>query len=216
MKFTENEMVFLNSITEGDTVFGIPLRFCIKQEKEKEIENTIQGLIQKGILKSKSVLSEQGVLPARALELYKESKTHIIINYIHIALIEGADSIVIIPAYNESEEYELLRIPRVALLYVLLKQYPVLRGRKYGMEKQTQIRKYEEFLNILKKYEGNLLVGTFYEGKMKSEQVYYWKGKELWCYDLETQINKEKDFVQVRKEMLRLLQIETEMYDNAE
>ena len=67
MRFTEHEMVFLNSITKGEVVFGIPLHFRTKNGRTVEIEKTIEGLIQKKILKSETELSELGVLPARIL-----------------------------------------------------------------------------------------------------------------------------------------------------
>ena len=82
MKFTEHEMVFFNSITKGDTVFGIPLHFRIKKDRAEEVEMTIKNLIKKQILKSEKELSRLGTLPARTLELYKQSKTYIIINYL--------------------------------------------------------------------------------------------------------------------------------------
>lgn len=43
-----------------------------------------------------------GFLPARALECYKESRNHVIINYLHIALLEQREAIVIIPLKIEN------------------------------------------------------------------------------------------------------------------
>ena len=39
MKFTEHEMVFFNSITKGNDVFGIPLKF--RTQKSHEVENAV-------------------------------------------------------------------------------------------------------------------------------------------------------------------------------
>ena len=121
MKFTEHEMVFFNSITKGNDVFGIPLKFRPQKGHEEEVKKTINGLIEKGVLASETELTKMGFFPARALECYKESRNHIIINYLHIALLEQREAIVIIPLKNR--EYEMLRLPRVAVLYLLLKIY---------------------------------------------------------------------------------------------
>lgn len=46
MKFTEHEMVFFNSITKGNDVFGIPLKFRTQKSHEEEVKKTINGLIE--------------------------------------------------------------------------------------------------------------------------------------------------------------------------
>ncbi len=48
MKFTEHEMVFFNSITKGNDVFGIPLKFRPQKGHEEEVKKTINGLIERG------------------------------------------------------------------------------------------------------------------------------------------------------------------------
>ena len=50
MRFTEHEMVFFNSITKGNDVFGIPLKFRTQKSHEEEVKKTINGLIEKGVL----------------------------------------------------------------------------------------------------------------------------------------------------------------------
>lgn len=209
MRFTEHEMVFLNSITKGEVVFGIPLHFRTKNGRTVEIEKTIEGLIQKKILKSETELSELGVLPARILELYKQSKTYIIINYLHIALIEGQDAIVIIPLKNK--EYELLRLPKVAIVYLLLKQYPVLQGAATGVQAGIKKVDYDSILSQLPSCEGNIMVGAFENNQIISEHVYYWKNDKVRRYDLNSQIEKEICVTEIRREILRLLQVDAEV-----
>lgn len=205
MRFTEHEMVFLNSITKGNTVFGIPLNFRAKEGHKEEVNKTIRGLVEKKVLKSETELSELGVLPARALELYKESKAHIIVNYLHIALIEKQEAIVIIPTKNR--EYELLRLPRMALIYLLLDRYPILRNAGKITETKAEMIEHDAFLRKLKEYDGNIMVGAFQEDKIVSEHVYYWKENQMYRYDLNQQLRKEVNSVQVRRELLKLLQI---------
>lgn len=47
MKFTEHEMVFFNSITNGNSVLGIPLNFRPEKDYDTEVQKTLQGLIKK-------------------------------------------------------------------------------------------------------------------------------------------------------------------------
>ena len=50
MRFTEHEMVFFNSITKGNDVFGIPLKFRTQKRHDEEVKKTINGLIEKCVL----------------------------------------------------------------------------------------------------------------------------------------------------------------------
>ena len=209
MRFTEHEMVFFNSITKGNTVLGIPLNFRPKDGHDKEVKRTVQGLIEKGVLKSETELSRQGALPARALECYKESNTHIIINYLHIALLEKKEAVVIIPLKNH--EYEMLKLPRVALLYLLLDKYPVLREIAKPVEVKSELVDIDTFLQELKEYDGNIMVGEFRDKAMVREQVYYWKDKVMYQYDWNNQLRKGVNSLQVRRELLTLLQISEEV-----
>lgn len=58
MRFTEHEMVFFNSITKGNDVFGIPLKFRPQKGHEEEVKKTINGLIEKGVLASETELTK--------------------------------------------------------------------------------------------------------------------------------------------------------------
>lgn len=209
MKFTEHEMVFFNSITKGNTVFGIPLGFRSKDGHDREVERTIQGLLEKGVLQSETELSRQGALPAMALECYKESKTHIIINYLHIALLEKREAVVIIPLKNR--EYEMLKLPRIALLYLLLNKYPLLRGEAKLTEGEPELVDIDTFLQELKEQEGNIMVGEFQNEAIVKEQVYFWKEERIYQYDLNAQLKREVSPVQIRRELLNLLQIREEV-----
>lgn len=209
MRFTEHEMVFFNSITKGNEVFGIPLKFRPEGNHEEEVKRTVKGLMEKGVLKSETELSRQGVLPARALECYKESKVHIIINYLHIALLEKKEAIVIIPLKNR--EYEMLRLPRVALVHLLLDKYPVLRAGAKTVDIKTEMMDMDTFLQELKEYEGNIMIGEFQNGVVERELVYYWKEEKMYQYDLNREIRKGVNAVQVRRELLKLLRITEEV-----
>ena len=169
--------------------------------------------MEKGVLKSETELSKEGALPARALECYKESNVHVIINYLHIALLEKKEAVVIIPLKNR--EYEMLRLPRVALLYLLLEKYPVLRGGGKTVKSQPELVDLDSFLQELKEQEGNIMAGEFQNGTMVREQVYYWKEDTVYQYNLNTQLRKEVSPAQARRELMKLLQINREVENYA-
>ena len=206
MRFTEHEMVFFNSITKGNDVFGIPLKFRTQKSHEEEVKKTINGLIEKGVLASETELTKMGFFPARALECYKESRNH-------IALLEQREAIVIIPLKNR--EYEMLRLPRVAVLYLLLKRYPVLQIGTVPEKEQLQLQDIDSFLREVKDCKENIMIGEFQDNALTKEWLYYWKNNQIFEYDLNRQIKREVGAVQVRRELLRLLAIDEEVKNYA-
>lgn len=207
MRFTEQEMVFFNSITKGKNLLGIPLHFH-RGENGDAIGQTINGLMEKGVLKSETELSEQGFLPAHALECYKNAKDHLILNYLHIAILEGDDAVVIIPL--KDREYEIFRTSRVALLYMLLKQYPVLCQAGEGSSEGEEQMDVDTFLKELTAYEGSIMAGKYHNGAVEREQVYFWQDEHLYRYMFGSRIKSKMDAVAVRRELLALLQIKME------
>lgn len=212
MRFTENEMVFFNSITRGNAVLGIPLNFRIKDSEDEEIKRTIRGLIKKSVLDSETQLSKLGVLPARAFECYKLSSRHVIINYMHIAFYGEDESIVIVPLDNG--EYELVKLPRVAILYLLLDRYPVLRKAGEAERKRAHALDMDEFLRKLKEYDGNIMTGEFYNNMAVREQVFYWDSAGMYRYDLNRHVQRESDPVSIRRELVRMLGVDMEVNKN--
>lgn len=209
MRFTEQEMVFFNSITKGNEVFGIPLQFIPENDYKEEVQKTIQGLVEKGVLESNTKLSPKGLLPARALECYKECQKHLIINYLHIGLLSPKEAIVIIPL--KKKEYEIMRLPRTAVLYKLLEQYPILREAARLITTEAEIEDIDTFLKELNQYDGNIMVGEFEAGKVQQEQIYFWKDSNLYQYDIKSGVRREISPDALRRKFLGMLQIREEV-----
>lgn len=209
MRFTEQEMVFFNSITKGNEVFGIPLQFIPEKDHKEEVQKTIQGLVEKGVLESDTKLSPKGLLPARALECYKECQKYLIINYLHIGLLSPKEAIVIIPL--KKKEYEIMRLPRTAVLYKLLEQYPIFREATRLITTEAEIEDIDTFLRELNQYDGNIIVGEFEAGKVQQEQIYFWKNSNLYQYDIKSEVRREISPDALRRKFLRMLQIREEV-----
>lgn len=224
MRFSEHEMIFLNSITGAqDTpgkggafgehaVFGIPLQFRTEGSRKEAVRQTIQSLIEKKVLVSETELSPEGFLPARTLEQYKNSERYVVINYIHAAIFGQRDADVIIPLGKR--EYEMFRIPRILLLYQLMKQYPIFLGSKRnvsGTEKEVLL---EDFLSSFSQYEGNIIVGEYARQEIKREQVYFWKEGQIFVYDFQTRKQREISAWEMRQEFMEVLDIREEQMAN--
>lgn len=208
MRFTSNEMMFFHSITPGETVLGF--RFFFPQGEKGKIaeEKTIQSLIKKGILESEERLAEKGLYPAKAMEDYKKSKKHIIINHLHLALLENGDMVMIYPV---NQEYEICRINSAVLLFLCIKNYPFLRG---GMEKKDIAMEQpglDMVLRELYENENNILIGEYQEQKAVRERIFYQKDDKDYIYDMVSGIRYETDGYQMRIELKKLLGIEGEM-----
>ena len=144
MRFTEHEMVFFNSITKGNDVFGIPLKFRTQKSHEEEVKKTINGLIEKGVLAS-----------------------------------------------------------------------PVLQTGTVSEKELLQLQDIDSFLREVKDCKENIMIGEFQDNALTKEWLYYWKNNRIFEYDLNRQIKREVDAVQVRRELLRLLAIDEEVKNYA-
>ena len=130
-----------------------------------------------------------GFLPARALECYKESRNHVIINYLHIALLEQREAIVIIPLKNR--EYEMLRL-RESLSYIYYWKYIRLLQDWNSIRKGAfTAARHWFFLREVKDCKENIMIGEFQDNALTKEWLYYWKNNRIFEYDLNRQI-KEK------------------------
>jgi len=85
MTYTNQEMIFFNSILDGGEIFGIKLEEPFLVD-EKYIEDTIESLQEKGIIDEEKKLIVTKETPALFLEEYKKASKHIVLNDKRIAL----------------------------------------------------------------------------------------------------------------------------------
>ena len=106
----------------------------------------------------------------------------------------------------------MLRLPRVAVLYLLLKIYPVLQTGTVSEKELLQLQDIDSFFKRSQKTaKENIMIGEFQDNALTKEWLYYWKNNQIFEYDLNRQIKREVDAVQVRRELLRLLAIDEEV-----
>ena len=183
MLFSENELILLNSISGGGEIFGLPISFK-SNNKKKEIANVINNLINKGLLKSKMELSPEGVLAALALEEYRTSKRHVIINRLHIAFSAKGDAIVLLPI--NKGEYELFRVNKEPIF----KRYDI-----------------DEVLKDLYGNDDNIVIGVFENKNKIKEEIIYYMNNKLFLYRIEQSVIGETNAPYIRRELVSILDI---------
>lgn len=204
MLFSENELILLNSISGGGEVFGLPISFK-SNNKKKEIANVINNLINKGLLKSKMELSPEGVLAALALEEYRTSKRHVIINRLHIAFSAKGDAIVLLPI--NKGEYELFRVNKEELLVFVLRTYKFLCEKGDG--KRPIFKRYDidEVLKDLYGNDDNIVIGVFENKNKIKEEIIYYMNNKLFLYRIEQSVIGETNAPYIRRELVSILDI---------
>lgn len=176
MLFTNNEIVFLTSVSKGSRPFGIHYRMPKEGEKETFIEEAIQSLIRKGILNEERKLTEEGAAIVRFFELYRSCHRYITINRVKAAVLENGK---LITVCKEKDCYEMCCTDSAALMLALLKQSKFLcsgeekaeRGKWYGIMPQ-------EWQQIMGEMEGCIPVCEYENARLTGRKLFYWKGGE--------------------------------------
>ena len=78
-----------------------------------------------------------------------------------------------------------------------------------------QLQDIDSFLREVKDCKENIMIGEFQDNALTKEWLYYWKNNQIFEYDLNRQIKREVGAVQVRRELLRLLEIDEEVKNYA-
>lgn len=173
MLFTNNEIVFLTSVSKGSRPFGIRYRIPAEEEREVFIEEAIQSLIKKGILNDERKLTEEGAAVIRFFELYRNCRRYVTINRVKAAVLENGK---LITASRDADGYEMCCTDSATLMLSLLKQSEYLcreeekaeRGRWYGIMPQ-------EWQQTLREMEGCIPVCEYENAKLLGRKLFYWK-----------------------------------------
>ena len=195
MKFTKREMDFLNAVTGGGHLFGLPKQTVAMDEKQKE--ELVRGLKDKGILESEEKLSVTGGRYVKAVKEYREAKRHLICNYLHASITAEGWAVLVEPL---ADGYEIKRVPAGILTCLILERCPE------GMEEDVRQGAPERtgLAEVLQEIHGAgdaMMVGSFSGNKAMEESVYYVRGKTICCYDFGSGKRRAVGGRQMRKEL---------------
>ena len=197
MRITSDEMVFVHNITQGEQVFGFNIRFLHNKN-----EDVIQGLIKKGILESEERLSQDAYYLIKAIEDYKNSSKHIILNSLHLAPLKNGDMVMIYPIEND---YEVGIVNNMVIWYFLIKKYEFLRGKKEVIGKQMNQSGLDDVIPELYQNENNIIIGEFIDKVAIREYVFYYKDGKNIKYDFASGKKFLSDGYEMRIELGTLL-----------
>lgn len=204
MLITKMELVFLNSITPGNHIWGIPLRLKKAENSAESYQATIEGLIQKRLLESDKQLSVLGVAAAKVIDDYKQAKQYVLINRMHIALLPNMDAAIIVQ--TQPGTFEILRQNRAAILVGVLKSYQEFcaAGDRLNQDRAFPL---EKFLEEMQDYPYNMLLGKFDNNRSIEEGILFWNEKKICYYDVKKEKKRLLSAPQVRNFLVDILEL---------
>lgn len=225
MKFTEQEMVFLNSVSGGGMLYGLPLHFNRGTEKTTP-EEVMQSLVEKGMLAPEERkgtgeaaagrrLTEKGGYYAFLLKQYRKASRHIVFNYLHAAIMTRDSAVMILPIRGG---YDLYSVPTAVLAAVLLQRCPADAGEQEKEKTDEgqghresrdeavpeEMRESMSMDQMLKEIYGAgdaVTFGCFSGEKTELEKVYYRMEDGLYAYDLMKQQRIKTGAADIRREV---------------
>lgn len=206
MRFTENEIVFLTSVSRGRAPLGITYHIPEKEERDSYIEETIHSLIEKKLLDEEWNLTKAGADTIYLWERYRNCKNHIRLNQVNIAVLPEN---VLIAVVQGDKEYEVICTDRDRLMLMILKHTEYLcreeakseRGKWQEMDDDLFVREVEEM-------DGYLLLYRYRTGKLIKELIYYWKKNNGYLFDRSRKRGRSLSPAVMRKQIYRALEEE--------
>lgn len=125
MTYTDSEMIFFNSLLDGENIFGIDIKkpFVVDQDF---IDETINSLKKKNLIDSDNHLTEEIVLRINQLKAYKESSVHVFFENMRIALVDDEN---IVGMIVEEDGYHFFTTKAYLFLHELFLNTPVLNDK---------------------------------------------------------------------------------------
>lgn len=208
MRFSEEELVFFNGVTKGETPFGIFLYYPTEEKIEEYKKKVLKSLQEKGILNEEEKFTKEGIAVVMAWEEYRNCKKHLIFNRLYLAMLPNRRVIGLIRA---GKEYEFFISDSAAVMMGFWKKHEFLRqGNTEGSYKMEKIP-YSTWEGEIEKYGENILMYGEYRGKNpQKEEVYYWKGNIGYRYDMNTGYRRQMGSRAMRLQILKNLGITKE------
>ena len=183
MRFNNEEIVFLTSVSRGNVPFGIKYRLPGELERGEFIERTMQSLMKKGILDAQKKLTKEGAAIIRCWEKYRNCKDHVMIHQVRAALLPGGMLIVALP---EEDGYEVQYMNAEVLMLAILKQAQSLCGASKQPERGKWQDIPEEEGREPNEQEGMIPIIRFEYSKEIDRRVICWNGNQVY------QVNPER------------------------
>lgn len=181
MRLTNNEIIFLTSVSRGRVPMGVTYHLPRQEEKEPFIKETISSLKTKGILDEKENLTKEGAVLIYSWEQYRNCRVHIRLNHVNAAVLPGNVLFTVIKA---EEGYEAACLRSEVLMTEILKQSAYLRKAEEKPHRgRWQDIDGEEFKERLEESDDGIYLAEYLSGGLVSEKVYFWKGDQGYLFN---------------------------------
>ncbi|WP_027208855.1 DUF5081 family protein [Butyrivibrio hungatei] len=214
MRFTSDELLFLNSITQESAPFGVFFNKIKKEDGKEKAEIAKAELIKKGIITDKGITAF-GFGMIKIWGEYCNAYKYLVINRTLIGLIDERRCIVV---YRDGAGYEIASGDKAEIIYACLKEYDFLR-RADDKTVPEFLKEDVEYDDIVKKIHelgvNAMNVGVFPKGRKPGEEgFFYYDKKTIYHYNLHTKTERIVNPSSARKYLMEKLDINMEEYAN--
>lgn len=182
MRFTAEEILFLNSLTKGGRPFNMRSQLSKKGLKAEEIvEGAIRGLTEKGLLDAERHLTKDGTAMLVCWQKYRNSRVHLLVNRLNVAVLPGN---MVVAVHELEDGYGIDYMSSEVLMLAILKQCEYLRQ---GEEKQErgawETISAEQWEMRAGEAEGGVPISVYHGNELHEQSIYYWKGKQGYLFN---------------------------------
>jgi len=207
MTYTNQEMIFFNSLLDRKTIFGLQIESPLIAD-EDYINSTISSLQEKNIIDINHKLIEKSSNPIFFLDLYKKSNKYIIFNNKRIALIGETFSSVI---QHDEDQFEIFTISRKGLLIEIIKNTPLLLNKGFSwIPEPPKHCTFEDFKTHYNKFnlEDAAILQKYENKKLIKDYFLYWNDKEAYLYNGTEKIIQKVNGQNIRVLLIDLMEID--------
>lgn len=203
MQLTNNEIVFLTSVSRGKVPFGVSYKMPPEGKKEEFVEETLQSLMKKGILNEERKLTKDGAAIIRFWELYRNNSRHVTVNQVKTAVVGKGK---LITVYKQGDVYDVNCMDSTTMMYLLLNQSKYLcQGEDKPERGKWQSMNQEEWEREMENIEGCIPIAEYENGKLLGRKVFYWKENQGYLMNLERFRVRRLSPAVMRKQIFKMI-----------
>lgn len=206
LKLTEDELLFINSVTKGPVPFGVFLKYPAWKDTEDLKEEILLSLQKKGIVNEEKKITEFGMIPLLMWEEYRNAVHHLVLNETCFAVLPNGR---LTGVRKMGREYYLSTGRGEEILLELLKKNRFLCGGEKEGEHYTSRRlTYDEWSRLMHEKDYQMLItGSYVDYKPEKETAYYWDEEEGYQYDLNKGRERRLKPRQMRRRLMEVLNV---------
>lgn len=205
MRVTEQEMVFLVSVSRGRKPLGISWEIPKASEREDYINSTMESLQKKGILDEEKKLTREGADILSFFEKYRNSKRHVALDHIYAAVLPKERLITVV---KTEDGYDISCVHATVLMTALLKHSGYLcMGEEKPERGRWQNISPEQIQQRAEESDGGVWVREYTDGRLLEEKFFGWGKEEGYVVNLDNNRIRTLSPAVMRRQIYKLMKI---------